>query len=222
MTARRSLLALLWALALAVGVPAVAGAASPAPAWTLHSFAIPSRFSTEDTASCLKEIAETAKLPTCDEYQVTATNAGSVATSEGASVTLSETLPAAVTPREIKLQWPAVAASFKESKEANVFPKLVEKGLCTAAPLRCQTTGVAPYRIAPDENVELQVYVTANEAGPSQLTNTATVSGGGAAAVATSVKNNLGGPLPSFGVSSVSAVATSPDGTLDTQSDRKS
>src|SRR4029077_4031158 len=94
---RHRVLLFLAATALAVSaiqaLPAGAQATPAAPGWTIDSFAIPTNFSAADNATCLSTVGE--DTPTCDAYQVTATNAGHEHT-DGSAVTLSDTLPVPV------------------------------------------------------------------------------------------------------------------------------
>jgi hypothetical protein len=229
-TSYASLLAatLLAALALALAFAAPASATAPAPGWAIHSQAIPTRFSSDDSAACPGSLSN--QFPQCDSYQVTATNAGSVATKEGAEIILADTLPAGLTVQKVQLFSPSTAAFLKllglpvESTRSSVFSVLEEFGpllesfgihaSCTKAPLRC----VLPGPVAPDETIELLVFVTVDEPNATgTLQNSATVSGGGAPQASTTAANPLGGPLPSFGASSVSSYVSGPDGQPDTQ-----
>jgi hypothetical protein len=218
---RRALGALVLTALLAVAALALASAASaasPAAGWTIHSTAIPTRFSSEESAGCP---GTSEQFPACDAYQVTATNAGEVTTPEGAEVTLADTLPSEVTVQKVQLFWPALAPLFENPKthtpfspKESIFAVLQEFGFCTTVPLRCSV----PFPVAPDESIEMIAFVTVNEgAAGSQLTNSATVSGGGAPTASTSVQNPLGGPLPAFGAASVSSYVAGADGQPDTQ-----
>jgi uncharacterized repeat protein (TIGR01451 family) len=198
------LTALLLAVA-ALALTAPASAATAAPGWTIHSTAIPTRFSSEESAGCPATISS--QFPRCDAYQVTATNAGSVATAEGAEIVLEDTLPAGLTVQKVSLFWNG--------------PEAVEFGLhgtdigflCSTSPVRCSF----PFRLQPDETLELIIFVTVDEPNASgTLTNSATVSGG-APTVSTTMENPLGGPLPAFGAASVSSYVAGADGQPDTQ-----
>lgn len=206
------------AVALAVGLIGAALASpalaeSPAPALRIHSLAAPTSFSAQDNELCLSTLGNSA--PSCDSYQVTVTNAGSRPT-DLSTITLSDTVPAGLTVQRVTLISPATARFLNKlleefginiSEDHDVFQFLEETGpllkelfgvhaVCTKVPLRCDL----PVSIAPDETLELNVYVTVDQpstAGP--LTNAATVSGAGVAQASTSVQNELGGRSPGFG-----------------------
>src|ERR1700704_1178510 len=89
---------------LAVGATALllampVSAATPAAAWTIHSFALPGSFSEGDSTRCMAEVGS--KEPLCDAYQVTVRDAGSLAM-DGSTITLTDTLPAGVTVRKVE------------------------------------------------------------------------------------------------------------------------
>jgi hypothetical protein len=191
------------ALLLALAAPA--SAVTPAPGWTIHSEAIPSRFSSEDSAACPGSLSS--QFPHCDSYQVTVTNAGSVASKEGAEITLSDTLPAGLTVQKIQLFWNGPGAIALGLKGTDLG------FLCTAAPLQCNF----PIPLQPDDTLTMLIFVTVDEPGATgTLQNSATVSGG-APTASTTVANPLGGALPSFGASSVSSSVSGADGLPDNQ-----
>ncbi|THD79797.1 MAG: hypothetical protein E7812_08720 [Phenylobacterium sp.] len=204
------LAATLLTLALGMSEPSAA-AETAAPGWTLHSLAIPSRFSADDNAGCPSTLFAT--NPSCDGYQVTATSAGSVETAAGATVKLTDTLPPGITVQGVKLTWPAAAKFLGIDADEDVFPGLTEKGFCTTGPLQC----TAPFQVAPDESIEMQILVTVNEPAPvGSIVNSASISGGGAPEADLAVRNPVGGPQPDFGATLESSV-TEPNGQSDTQ-----
>jgi uncharacterized repeat protein (TIGR01451 family) len=215
---RRGVIAMLAACALTMALMGgVASAQTAGPGWVVDSLATPTNFSTADNPECL----ETAKsgIPGCDSYQVTATNAGSKAT-DGSAVTVSDTLPAGLTVQAISFTWsglPAGVCIAHCGAEAN----LAELGICTTSgtpvTVSCvfptETFGLPP--IGPDDVLRLALYTTVEGAG-GQVSNEATVSGGGAAPASTGpVTNTVGGAAAAFGVSAFTTLAAGPAGAPD-------
>ena len=90
----------------------------------------------------------------------------------------------------------------------------LEEGLChfAAGTASCTFEGA----LAPDEALQMDTAVTVNEA-PGALTNTATVSGGGAPEASTSEENHIGPTPPAFGAQAFSTFMSGPAGEQDTQ-----
>jgi hypothetical protein len=196
-------------LGLALGVPAPASAATAAPGWTLHSFAFPGNFSAADNAVCEKSLIEKVEHSLCDAYQVTATNAGGLE-SDGSPVTLTDTLPSGLTVKRVAFYW----SGLQRALGLNNTTDLAEFGFCTTAPVQCSL----PFAVAPDETLEMIVYVTVDEGTSGSLTNAATVSGGGAPTVsAPELANEISSTPLAFGASSFGSLVTGPDGRPDTQ-----
>ena len=209
--------ALSGALALAAATLALApsaSAATPAPGWRIHSFSTPTSFSADDNERCLATVGN--NPPSCDAYQVTATNAGSEST-DASAITLTDTLPAGLTVQRVSLFWSGAPAELGGPQtDLGAF------GLCTTVPLRCEFPGFLGLfgfnALAPDETLEMVVYVTVDDpkaSGP--LGNSATVSGGGAASAETTAQNHLGEPSPGFGPSSFAFDVSGADGAPYTQ-----
>jgi uncharacterized repeat protein (TIGR01451 family) len=227
-TARRLVLLLASTTALlATGASAAHSAVTPGPGWTLHSFALPTSFSAEDSARCLETLD--AQFPLCDRYEVTATNAGSKPT-DGSLVTLTDTLPAGVVLQGASLESPAIAALLNSllalglHPNENVFPALEQFGplleeflgindKCTKVPLRCELS----VRVAPDETVKMTAYVTADEGAGGALANSAEIVGGGAGEGADEQLNVVSSSPPPFGASSFDFFIGGLDGRSDTQ-----
>ena len=189
----------------------VAGAAVPAAGWSIESFAAPSSFSAGDSPGC------EAGLPACDAYEVTATNVGGQAT-DGSQVTLSDTLPAGLTVKQVSFIWRRPSAE----NTGFVGTDLAPFGLCSTTPLRCTFPGVLEnigvHALMPDDRLEMIVSVTVDDPNAvGGLTNTATVSGGGAAGVLTVESNRVGGSTPLFGAGAFSALLAGVDGAPETQ-----
>ncbi len=228
-------------------VPASAQAVvPPAPGWSIESFAAPTNFSTGDNAQCEKETgAHLTEL--CDFYEVTATNAGSAAT-DGGDVVLSDTLPAGLTVKEVRFFWSGPEQITKQLEqlgitsdftgETDLNKALPELGFfskpcsaattSTATQVKCEYPGselfdsLLPSAIASDQTLQMVIYVTVNEpSASSTLENSAKISGGGTAEVATnattSPPNTVGEQTPAFGPSSFNFDVVGDNGAFDTQ-----
>jgi Domain of unknown function DUF11 len=170
----RRLIGVLTACAFACAAPAAAAAATPSPGWTITSVGQPTNFSADDNANCTSTLGQSGG-PACDSYVLTATNAGSQPT-DGSPVTLTDAVPAGLTVQQISFIWHGTGAQ-------SVGLDGVDLGfLCTTAPLQCQLPtaayGLPP--IAPNDTLQMIVYTTVDSGASGTLTNTATVSGGGA------------------------------------------
>jgi hypothetical protein len=189
-------------------------AATPSAGWGIHSFAGPSVFSTVDNARCEGGGAQAV----CDAYQVTVTNAGSVA-SDGSGVRISDVVPAGVTVHRVKLVWPGLAALFGMNANADLSPILEAFGGCSMVPLECSSSALpVPVPVAPDERITLVVEVTLNAGTTGSLTNSASVSGGGAGSASTRGAANLAGSAPpAFGLLGFDSLIAGLDGLADTQ-----
>jgi hypothetical protein len=197
-----------------LGAGSVFGAVA-GPAWSVHSFAIPSVFTTAENVECPGTI--TNQFPLCDAFQVTATNVGSVAAQPGGAIVVGDVVPAGVSVVQVRLVWPALGKllGLQHPKIEDLFATLKAFGFCTLTPLRCAIPAGA---VAPDEAIEMTVFVTVNEPVlASSLTNEVFAGGGGAAEVREPVSNGVGGLPPGFGAASVSAAATGLDGGLDSE-----
>jgi hypothetical protein len=199
-----------------------AHAASPAPGWTVESFATPTSFSASDSAQCLKDLGTGGQTKRCDVYEVTVTNAGFAATN-GSAVVLTDELPPGLTVRKIEFVWSGRKVNGGEIDLAK------EYGLCSAVPVasgvpvRCTFPGFEGgadelYEVGPDETLKMLVYTTVDDpAASGVLQNTVRVSGGGAPTVSSGAQNRVGGLAPAFGVSSFDFYIAGLDGARDTQ-----
>jgi uncharacterized repeat protein (TIGR01451 family) len=197
------LVALVLVCAGLLGVSPAVATTVPGAALTVHSFAKPSSFSAGDTAQCIRDRFEVE----CDIYLVTVRNVGSRPT-DGGAITISDTLPAGVTAQRVSL-WRYTEGRGPEGGEGEVAA-----GSCEAVgrTVRC---GFAE-ALAPDGRLEMSIYVTVEPGVAGPLTNTAMVSGGGAAEVSTSVQNQIDS-TSLFGVADFLASSTRLDGAPDTQ-----
>jgi hypothetical protein len=202
-----------------------AHAASPAPGWTVESFATPTSFSASDSAQCLEDVrAGTVERSRCDVYEVTVTNAG-FARTNGSAVVLTDELPAGLTVQKIAFLWSGRTGA------GIISPiDLAQKyGLCSAVPVasgvpvKCTFPGFEGgadelYEVGPDETLTMLVYTTVNDPGASGvLQNSVQVSGGGAPTVSGGAQNRVGGVAPAFGVSNFDFYIAGLDGARDTQ-----
>jgi hypothetical protein len=198
-----------------VGCVSSAMAASRQPGWRIDSAAAPTDFSVGANAGCAEA------LQRCDAYTVTATNAGSMPT-DGSVVKLTDVVPAGVTVRHVEFFWSGIDRLKIDGVSHQT--DLAQFGLCaTATTVECEFPGILSgfeggSIIAPDDTLQMVIYVTVNEPeGEGALTNAATVSGGGASQVSTSRRNELGSTAPGFGVSSFDFYIGGLDGRQDSQ-----
>jgi hypothetical protein len=199
------------ALALAAGAPA----ATPSPHLAVHSVALPSTFSEANNARCLENLSEEL-VRVCDAYQITITNNGALKT-DGSAVTIKDALPPGLEARGV-----ALFRLVPQGETEKRGKQQVASG-CTLIPLTCKfrsetieetsRTGI----LKPDEALEMEVYVTVNPGASGPLTNSVSVSGGGAPATSTTSTNELSAEeaVP-FGASLGSEI-TGLDGTPETQ-----
>jgi hypothetical protein len=213
-------------LALLLSAPSGASAAEPSAAWTIGSVAYPSDFSTRDNARCEAGLGGAepglggSAFGECDAYAVTATNIGAAGTEfipkspPTPTVTLTDTLPAGVTARNVSLFLEA------EGREGtNLAPEF-----CTLTPVRCDvplTSAGLHQAIKPDQALKMYVSVTVDEPATSgSLTNTASVAGGiagGTHEVSTSQVNTLETGTSPFGAALFSSPFVGLDGQPDAQ-----
>jgi hypothetical protein len=198
-----------------------ASAALPASGLTVESFAEPSVFSATHNAQCL----ETVKVgPVCDSYTVFVANAGAKA-SDGAPVTISDELPSGLTVQRIGLFWegPGAQAAARElgiPTSADLVPFFKSAGieLCSMVTVSCSfPTASLPLPFAPDDQLEMVVYVTATNAAERALQNKVSASGGDAASVSNAASNEMGSTPAGFGVSSFAFSSVGADGLPDRQ-----
>jgi hypothetical protein len=186
-------------LVAAGAVPAIAAAATPAQGWDIHTIALPTHFSAADNTKCLEGVSGS-QHPACDAYQITLANAGSKPTS--GAITLTDTLPAGLKARRIDL--------FAGSGGSN--PNLGPED-CTLATVSCHFTGPR----APDQGLEMVVFLTVEPGAPEDLLNTAKVVGGGAPEASTEIHNQLSSTPPPFGPLGLANLIAGLDGALETQ-----
>jgi hypothetical protein len=214
------------ALALTLGFATLAfsvtsaNAATASAGFTIESFAAPTNFSAAGNTGC-EETLGSEKI-TCDRYEVTVTNAGSLPTAmaeQPVPITIADTLPAGLTVQKVELIWGGAEAERLGLKNDNLG------FLCKPeeVPVQCQFPGFLSLvgkggPLAPDETLKMIVYVTVNEPeAPGPLTNAATVSGGGAPEAETAQENQVSSTPAAFGLSNFDFYIAGTDGARDTQ-----
>lgn len=194
---------------LAVWSAPVARAASAA-GWRVDEPSLPTVFSEAQTAECTNSLQRQEQL--CDSYQVTATNAGAAATN-GSPVTIADALPAGLKVQRVELFWTGAAQIGEGASKGTDLVERFPGRFCSVSPLQC----ALPYRIGPEERVLMVVDVAVEPGAARELTNTATVSGGGAPEASVTTKTtNSETPAP-FGVSGFDFFIADFDGQSNTQ-----
>jgi uncharacterized repeat protein (TIGR01451 family) len=173
-----------------------ASAAAAAPGWTIESLAKPSNFSVAGGGS----------------YVVTATNAGSVATS--GQITLTDALPSGLTAQSVDLF---------DSREGEASGEDVGGLVCSTVPVRCEYPGSSflspflPQALEPDDTLRMIVHVTVAPGAPEALVNEASVSGGGAGEASVEKQNIVSSSPARFGASNFDFHISAANGARDTQ-----
>jgi hypothetical protein len=197
-----------------------AQAATPAPGWAVSALAMPTSFSTSDTARCTSTLGKAE--PLCDSYVINIANAGELATS-ATPVVIEDELPPGLRVERITFHWSSFPAEFGgELADLDGF------GLCTATPVAAASTvrcelpptlfGLSLPRIAPDDVLVMRIAtMVETPSGPGVLHNKVTVSGGGAPAVTTTMENSLEAGPQAFGPSGFGAEIRDTNGADDTQ-----
>ena len=172
--ARKLCAALCLALAVAAGLGAGgASAAGPAPAWSIHSVAVPTNFVPGDNA---KDYF----------YEITIANSGGGVT-DGSPIALTDTLPAGLEAKKVEL---LVRSSSSEAAAGGILDYgatacgTETTGATTTA--RCVVSeglpkAIEPARLHPSEELRMVVHVSTPGAASGALENVAEVQGGGAA-----------------------------------------
>jgi uncharacterized repeat protein (TIGR01451 family) len=183
-------------------------AATPGAGWTINSFATPTRFAAADNGMCAK--SDTALLPSCDTYTVTATNAGSMPTDDS-TVTIADTLPVGLTVQRIAFYWSDLARTIPGGEKIDLGGSF-----CDIATISCSVSSSVFESfgsVQPDGTLRMEIYVTVDEPEtPGEVTNVATVSGGGAVEATTSEQSAFGSTSPMFGVHAFSFYPAGGDG----------
>jgi hypothetical protein len=177
-------------------------AATPAPGWTISAVAQPTNFSSARDAECETAVKTFGHELTgkkgmrCDRYLVTIRNEGAQAT-DGSTITISDTLPAGLT---------AVAMAAGESESG------------AGLPLQCGLVSVActfKEELLPGAALVMVLDVEVSSSASGTLTNSVTVSGGGALPASTSVRTAVNSTQTPFSVTSFGFAAVGVDGAPD-------
>jgi hypothetical protein len=207
-------LLLLFALVFA----ASALATTAGPAWEVSPIAAPTNFTPAQNATCLAAGQRNIfRERECDHFSATVTNAGTAPTT-GASVTITDALPAGVTVESIELEYVGInAVYFKTHPHGHGDGQALAEQFCHSA--ASVVTCLAPGSLKPADALRFTVYVTVDLPEPpsAAITNTVTVEGGGAAAITHSVSNTIDGSSAVFGLSSLSAPLSNLQGGVGTQ-----
>jgi hypothetical protein len=164
---------------------APASAATPAPAWSIRSLAVPTNFKPGDESGLY-------------QYELMIVNGGGAAT-DGSPIALTDTLPAGLTIKAVRL------LLSTESGEADFASSLCETEKPAESEIvRCTIPGEVagapdPTLLGPSEALRLVIRVsTPLGAAGTTLTNVAEVQGGGAPAASTASHNQASSePAPS-------------------------
>jgi hypothetical protein len=180
-----------------VGTPA--SAATPAPGYLIESQPYPTNFTPALDQSCIG----TGNLKgSCNSYQLTITNSGSLPTN-GEPIVITDTLPAGMNAQVTKIDQPRL-----ERGGVDPVP-------CSSdEPVTCVYQGV----LAPGEVLVVDVFASVEAGMSGSVTNAVQVSGGGVAAPAVaSFQNTVSSTPAAPGLSGFGFRLTGVDGGLDTQ-----
>jgi len=165
---------------------ASAKAATPSAAWSIRTIAEPTNFAPNDSSGT-------------DVYRVLVTNTGSLP-SDGSPVTITDTLPGAVSVQSVRrFEWVNAEEFFSCTK--------------TTSPIQCTFNSMVPA----GEVLELDITVATELGAAGILANTATVTGGGAAEASTTTQNPVSATPAPFRISDFSFGVDGVDGMPDTQ-----
>jgi hypothetical protein len=169
---------------------------------TLVMFGLVAAPATADTPSAPAWTISSISTPTNfapgssgNTLELIATNMGGAPTSEATTVT--DSLPVGLTATSIK----GVTSSVHEALT------------CTLATLSCTLAGP----LLPGDLISVYIIVTTSNAAPPTVTNSATVTGGGALSTSTSQPTTVSSLPAGFGIQSFTASANNADGSLATQ-----
>jgi hypothetical protein len=170
-------------------------AVAPASHLTLHSVALPGVFSAADSGLVCESSL------TCDAFEVTASESGS--RSAGGPVVLTDALPPGLVVQGLALT--LLGPTGETGGPVGSCERSAGSG-------RCEYPG----ELAPDETLQMKVYVTLEPGAVSGEAATASVFENGTLAASTSEKDLVGVALP-FGPSGLTSVMSSLEGVPDTQ-----
>ena len=180
--------------------PTAAAAPARSAGLTIHSFAAPTVFSESSDALCLEELSKS-EVPNCDVYQVTVTNSGSETVSE--PISILDELPATVQVQKIQLLWSA--------QQGRDFGVRCQPGTPGTEPLHC----AFPALLAPDQTLEVLIYLTVEPGAVSGEGGAVTVSEGERLVASTQQHDTIGAPA-SFGPTDLTTLTSNFTGQPDT------
>jgi hypothetical protein len=202
-------------VAVMVGVfaaPVFAVGVAPAPGLTIHTIAAPSYFSQADDAACeattpSSELLPPVHSPPCDEYRVTVTNSGGVAT--GSPVVITDEVPEGLEVLASNL----LLAKNQLTPEGE-SPEGEETGECTVTGrlVTCETGE----QLLPDERLDASMILVV-EAGAVAGENKASVSEAGVTVASTESDDVISSEPAGFGASALVSQVSAPDGASDVQ-----
>ncbi len=204
MTPRKTLAALLGAVIAAgsfAAVPAL-GAPAPAPAWSIQSQAAPTNFAPGDESGI-------------DSYLVFVTNSGGK-TTDHSEITITDTLPAGLGVKSIRLLPPRTGHPITSGCETKVTGEV--------ATVTCKVSDalvpeIEPAKLYPGNEFLLEVFVTVPPDASGALVNRVEVKGGGAAAVSSEAVNQVSAQNPAPGFAEFRSELTGADGLPATGAD---
>jgi hypothetical protein len=181
-------------------VAAPAPAAPPAPAWNVRSVAVPTNFAPGDKSGK-------------NFYEVMLTNVGGAVT-DGSPITVTDTLPAGLTVKDIDLELPAsggngfsdFASSICKTEKAGEVSTVtckIEEGLPGA---------IEPAWLWPSEQLRLVIKVAIPASASGALENSAQLEGGGGLPASVISENEASKDPAPAGLSEFNAELTGPDG----------
>ncbi len=178
--------------------PAATAFVAPAPAWTIRSLAQPTNFSSLSNHAC--EIGSGSE--TCDSYTLIVANVGNEAADreENAPVDIADTLPAGISAVHIEGADLAAEGALRQLH-------------CTLVPLQCTD----PTRIPVDDTLLVTINVVVDAGVAGNVTNSASVSGGGAPAVGASEQTTVRTGQAGFGIQDFNLQALDAGGSSDEQ-----
>jgi hypothetical protein len=210
---RRALIAAICVtLVVAALFAGAASAATPAPGWTIDGFPTPTHFSEGDNARCLQGL-ENGNTETCDAYEISVADAGSVA-SDGSAITLDDLLPAGLKVQKVAFFWSGFSPPETDLGGFLCSTSAAGGGTEVQCQLNTNEFGLPP--VAPDDTLKVFIYVTV-EGASGALASNASVAGGGGGQASIPVTNEVSSSPPPFEASAFSVLIAGADGAADTQ-----
>jgi hypothetical protein len=185
-------------LSIVLLLPGATAAAAPAgPGWTIRSLAQPTNLSSAHNAAC----GPGGESQACNNYTLIVTNVGGHAVPAGGHVTIADTLPAGVHVVSIISSVPLTGGGMG----------------CTKVPLQCVDEAEVPVGETLLMTIDVTVDKALEEAGTRSVPNSASVSGGGAPAVAISEQTPVASEPAPFEIADFALQAFDSSGAPSTQ-----